>query len=116
MEWGENCRRPWQVALGLCDRRLSRERIHIIRCDIENLIKLPQGFGKTTQNYIEKPVLAGKVGGARVESLGFGKVGFAPVPLTAPPRNIGQRFRNLTAIGQKRSCLLKITLGGVVIL
>src|SRR5438132_13853229 len=99
MERSEDRRCSWQIALGLCDNRLSRERVHVIRCDIENLIKFSQGFGKTTQHHIKKPLLAEKVGVARVEALGLVKVGFAPVPLTSPPRNIGQRFRNLTAIG-----------------
>ena len=35
-----------QIALGLCDSRLIRERIHVVRYDIENLIKLSQRFGK----------------------------------------------------------------------
>ncbi len=65
---------------------------------------------------IGKRVLAEQVNVARVEPLGFVKVGFALVPLASPPRDIGQRFRNLTAIGQKRSRLLKVTHRGVVIL
>ena len=53
---------------------------------------------------------------ARVEALGFVEVRLAPVPLASPPREIGQRFRNPAAIGQKRTCLLKVTHRGVVIL
>ena len=60
-------------------------------------------------------VLGEQVGVARVEPLGFVEVGFAPVPLASPPRDIGQRFRNPAAIGQKRSCLLKVTHRRVVI-
>ena len=52
---------------------------------------------------------------ARVEPLGFVEVGFAPVPLPSPPRDIGQRFRNLAAIGQELTRLLKITHRSVVI-
>src|SRR4029077_13440122 len=39
----------WQVALNLCNICLLRDRIHILRRDIENLIKFSQGFGKTTK-------------------------------------------------------------------
>ena len=52
----------------------------------------------------------------RVEPLGFVKIGVALVPLASPPRDIGQRFRNPAAIGQKRTCLLKVTHRRVVIL
>src|SRR5437660_8784471 len=53
---------------------------------------------------------------ARVEPLGLIEVRFAPVPLASPPRDIGQRFRNLAAIRQELTCLLKVTHCGVVIL
>src|SRR2546427_12852261 len=53
---------------------------------------------------------------ARVEPLGLIEVRFTPVPLGAPPRDIGQRFRNLAAIRQELTCLLKVTHRGVVIL
>ena len=69
--------------------RLKHERVHVVRCDIENLIKFSQGFGKTTKSDIGKRVLAEQVDVARVEPLGFVKVGFAPVPLASPPRDIG---------------------------
>jgi hypothetical protein len=38
-----------QVALGLCNTRLFREGIHVVRYDIENLIELAQGVGETTK-------------------------------------------------------------------
>ena len=50
MERSEERRGTRQVALGLCDIRLEREGIDVVRCDIENLIKLSQRFGKTTRN------------------------------------------------------------------
>ena len=46
MQRSEERRGPRQVALGLCDSRLYREGIDVVRCDIENLIKLSQRFGK----------------------------------------------------------------------
>ena len=61
-------------------------------------------------------MLGEKVNVARVESLGFVEVGLAPLPLASPPLDIGQRFRNPAAIGQKLTCLLKVTHRGVVIL
>src|SRR5262249_60454806 len=51
-----------------------------------------------------------------VEPLGLIEVRFAPVPLASSAREIGQRFRNPAAIGQKRTCLLKVTHRSVVIL
>src|SRR5207249_8586199 len=52
---------------------------------------------------------------ARVEPLSFVEVGLAPVPLTSPACDVGQRFRNLAAIRQRLTCLLKVTHRGVVI-
>ena len=92
---------PRQVALGLCDSRLQRKGIHVVRHNIENLIKLSQCFGETTKPDIGKRVLGEQVNVARVEPLGFVEVGLAPVPLASPPRDIGQRFRNPAAIGQE---------------
>src|SRR4030095_9359436 len=115
MQRSEERSGPRQVALGLCDNSLEHERVHVVRCDIENLIKFSQGFGKTTKSDIGLGVLAEQVGVARVEPLGFVKVGFAPVPLASSPLDIGERFRNLTAIGQELTRLLKITYRSVVI-
>ena len=50
MEWSEQCRGPRKVAFGLCDSSLSHERVHVVRCDIENLIKFSQRFGKTPKS------------------------------------------------------------------
>ena len=50
MERSEECSGPRQVAFGLCDNSLKHERVHVVRCDIENLIKFSQGFGKTTKS------------------------------------------------------------------
>ena len=52
---------------------------------------------------------------SRIESLSLVEVGLALLPLTSPPRDVGQRFRNLAAIRQELSCLLKVTHRGVVI-
>src|SRR6266853_4741555 len=107
---------PRQVALGLCNSRLEREGIHVVRRNIENLIKLSQRFGKTTKRDIGNRVLGEQVDVARVEPLGFVEERLAPLPQAAPPCAIGQRFRNPAAIGQERTCLLIVTQGGVVIL
>ncbi len=40
MQRSEERRRTRQVALGLCYTRLEREGIHVVRCNIANLIKL----------------------------------------------------------------------------
>ena len=61
-------------------------------------------------------MLGENVGVARVEPLGFVKVGLAFVPLASPSLDIGQRFRNQAAIWKKLTCLLKVTHRRVVIL
>src|SRR5207248_8362032 len=48
----EQRRGPRQVALGLSDTCFEGKRIDIVRCNIENLIKLSQRFGKTTKAVI----------------------------------------------------------------
>ena len=78
-----------QVALGLRDRRLYRERVHVVRRNIENLIELVQRFRKATESDIGLPMLSEHVNIPWVEPLGFVEVGLAPVPLTSPPRDIG---------------------------
>jgi TolB-like protein len=51
-ERSEKRRSTRQIALGLCDSRLCRERIHVVRCYVKNLIKLSQRFGETTKGDI----------------------------------------------------------------
>src|SRR5207248_5686154 len=50
-----------QVALPLCNRRLEREGIHVVRYDIKKPIKLSQRFRKTTKQDIGKRVLGEEV-------------------------------------------------------
>jgi hypothetical protein len=57
MERSEQRRGARQVALGLCNTRLVYEGIGVIRCDIENLVKLSQRFGETTKVDIGERVL-----------------------------------------------------------
>src|SRR5215467_5701009 len=87
-----------QIALSLRDRRLCGECIHVVRYNIENLIKFSQCFRELTKGCIQGRVLAeqGKV--ARVKPLGFVKVGFAFVPLTSPALKISQGLRNLATV------------------
>ena len=47
----------WQIAFRLCDGRLHCKGIHIVRCDIENLIKLSQCLGETAKMEIGKGML-----------------------------------------------------------
>src|SRR5207249_1909278 len=89
---------------------------HIVRCDIEDLVKLSQCFRETTQDVIGKRVLGKESDVARVEPLGFAEVGLASLPLASPPFEVRQGFRNPTAVGQKGTRLLKVTHRGVVIL
>jgi hypothetical protein len=85
VERSEQRRGPRQIALGLCNSRLSCEDIQVVRCDIENLIKLSQRFGETTKQDIGSCVLVEQANVARVEPLGFVEIRLAPVPLAAPP-------------------------------
>ena len=57
MQGSEQRRRTRQVALGLCDSCLRHEGVDVVRCDIENLIKLSQCFGETTKVNVGKRVL-----------------------------------------------------------
>src|SRR5438094_8857884 len=98
-----------QVALGLWDISLSRHDIGLVWGDIQNLIKLPQRFRKTTKEFVGNRVLSEQVNVARVEPLGFVEIGFALVPLASPPHDIGQRFGNLATIRHELTCFLKVT-------
>src|SRR6266478_8451400 len=106
----------WQITLGLHDSRLLRKGIDVVRCNIEDLIKLSQCLGKTTKVDIGKGVLGKYADVARVESLSLVEIHLAPLPLASPALDIGQRFRNPAAIRQKLTCLLKVTHRRVVIL
>src|SRR5438093_10792536 len=101
MQRSEEHRGTRQVALGLGDGRLQRKGKYVVRCDIENLIKLAQCVGEPPKCDVGKAALREKANIARVEPLGFVKVGLAPIPLASPPRYIGQRFRNPAAVGQE---------------
>jgi len=79
-------RLPAADRLGLRDSRLSRDGIHIVRRNIENLIKFSQCFWEMTKVAIGKSVLGEQVNVARVESLGFVEVVLAPLG-NAPVRN-----------------------------
>ena len=81
MERSEKRRSSGQIALGLCDSRLCHEGIHVVWCDIENLVKLPQCFGKTTKADIGKRVLGEQVNIARVEPLGFVEIRLRSGPI-----------------------------------
>src|ERR1700731_3941157 len=61
-------------------------------------------------------MLSKQVDVARIEPLGLVEVRLAPLPLAAPPRDRGQQRRNLAAVRQELTCLLKVTHRGVVIL
>ena len=89
MQRSKERRRTRQIAFSLCDIRLEREGIHVVRCNIENLVKLSQRFGETTKVDIGKRVLGEQANVARVEPLGFVEVTLALVPLASPPRDIG---------------------------
>jgi hypothetical protein len=52
MQRSEKCRSTRKVALGLYNSRFRYERIQVVRCDIENLIKLSQRFGETAKRGI----------------------------------------------------------------
>src|SRR5438093_8687007 len=98
VKWSEKRGSPRQITLDLCDRCLERNRIDVVRCNIENLIKLSQRFGETTKGGIGNRVLGQQANVARVEALSFVEVALAPLPLASPALDIGQRLRNPAAI------------------
>jgi hypothetical protein len=71
MKRTENGRRAWQVTFSLGNRRFESQRIYVVRRDIENLVKLPQSFRKTTKKNVGKRVLAKQANIARVDLLGL---------------------------------------------
>ena len=71
MKGSEKSRSARQVTFGLSNRCFQRQRIHVVRRNIENLIKLPQRFGETTKQKVGKRVLAEQVNIARIEPLGL---------------------------------------------
>src|SRR6266496_4710723 len=109
MQRSEKCSSTRQVALGLCNRCLFRENSHVVRRNIQNLIILPQRFGKTTLVQIGNRVLAEQTSVARVEPLGFIEIRLAPAPVASPPLQKRQCLKKPAAIRQKLSCLLKVT-------
>ena len=62
---------------------LSEPSIYVVRRDIENLVKLPQSFRKTTKKNVGKRVLAKQANIARVEPLGLVEERFALLPLAS---------------------------------
>src|SRR5438105_12250822 len=116
MQRSELCCSPRKVAPRLGNTCLLRKGIQVAGYYIEHLIKLSQRFGETTNYHVRLCVLGEQRNIARVEPLSFVEVGLAPVPLTSPACNVGQRFRNLAAIRQKLTCLFKVTHRSLVIL
>ena len=57
MQWSEERSSPRQIALGLCDTRLYYKSVQVVRCNVENLIKLSQRFRETTKTDIGIRVL-----------------------------------------------------------
>src|SRR4030095_11679154 len=98
-----------------CHPRLLRKRVDVIRNNVEHLIKLPQRFRETTTYHVRLSVLGKQGNVARIEALSLVEVQLALLPLTSPPRDISQRFRNLTAVRQELSCLFKVMHCRVVI-
>src|SRR5213080_2914176 len=88
MQGSEESRSTWQIAFGLEDSCLVGERVDVVRCDIENLIKLSQRFGETTKLHIGKRVLGKHCNVAGVEPLGFVEVTLAPLPRLACVRHM----------------------------
>src|SRR6058998_164865 len=84
---GEERGGPRQIALSLCDSRLCREGVDVVRHNFENLVKLSQRFGKTTKLDIELCMLSEQVNVARVELLGLVEIRLAPVPLASSSRD-----------------------------
>src|SRR5438094_10479680 len=103
MERSKEFRRARKVTLRLRDCGLFHQRINVVRCDIETLIELPQGLGKTPNRDIRERVLGKYPNVTWVESLGFLEVVVTALPLASPPFEIGQGLKDPAAIGQERT-------------
>ena len=89
MKRTENGRRAWQVTFSLGNRCFQSQRIYVVRRDIENLVKLPQSFRKTTKKNVGKRVLAKQANIARVDLLGLVEERFALLPSAFSARDEG---------------------------
>src|SRR5262249_23440452 len=89
MKWCQERSGTLEVALGLCNTCFVHECIHVVRRDIENLIKLSQRFGKTSKCNVRFCMLPKQRRVARVEPLSLIEVRLASVPLASPPLYIG---------------------------
>src|SRR5207249_1368859 len=116
MQWREERARAGKIALSLCNTGLLRKGVDVIRNNIEHLIKFLQRFLETTDYHVGLRVLGGQRSVARVEAFSLVEIGLALLPLTAPTCDVSQRFRNLTAVRQKVTCLFKVVHRGVVFL
>src|SRR5262249_48681642 len=105
MQWREERTSTHQIALSLCNAGLLRKGVDVIRNNIEHMIKLSQRFRETTYYHVRLSMLGEQGSIARIESLSLVEVQLALLPLTSPARDISQRFRNLTAVRQKSTCL-----------
>src|SRR6266403_5671305 len=71
MKGSEKSRSARQVTFGLSNRCFQRQGIHVVRRNVENLVKLPLRFGETTKQKVGKRVLGEQVNIARIEPLGL---------------------------------------------
>ena len=85
-------------------------------CDVKDLIKLPQRFGKATEPHIGKGVLGEEISVAHIETLSLVEVFLALLPLAASSCDVRQRLCDAAVIGEELTCLLKIMDCCVVIL
>ena len=102
--------------MGLSDGRFKRGSTDVVGRSFENLIQFSKRFAKAAIGAVEKCVLTKHGSVAGVECLSIVKESFAPIPLSLPASDIGERHGNLTAIRQERAGLLKIANRRVVIL
>ena len=86
----EKCRSARQIAFGLCDSCLGRERVDVARYNAKNLVKLSHRFAEPTMRDIGNRPLGHQVNVAGVEPLGFVEVSIALVPLASPPCDISE--------------------------
>src|SRR5437899_603857 len=113
MQWREERTGAGKIALSLCNTRLLRKGVDVIRNNVEHLIKFPQRFRETTDYHVGLRMLGEQRSVARIEALSLVEVQLALLPLTSPARDISQRFRNLTAVRQELTCLFKVVHGSV---
>src|SRR3954447_6379233 len=116
MKGREKCRRAIKIALRLCDLCLQHNGINVVRRNIQHALEFLQRFRKTALTNETHRMPGEERHISRIEPLGVVQISIAPIPLAPSSLKITKRLRNLAAVWEQRSGLLKIGDRGVIVL